>query len=162
MDSTSKDAAPRDTLAGDTASHGVLEGTRIRTLDGLLPVEYLQPGDRIVTRSGARRLVALSVQKRRSIDLVRIRASVLDRDHPEDDLLVAPGQGIVIRDWRAHVLYKQPAAVIPAGRLEDGEFVLREVHHGVRLFSLRFAEDEVIWAEGLELGCPGVEAEVTA
>ena len=36
---------------------GMVAGTRIRTLEGLLPVEYLEPGDRIVTRSGARRLL---------------------------------------------------------------------------------------------------------
>ena len=31
-------------------------GTMIYTLDGALPVEYLSPGDRIVTRAGAKKL----------------------------------------------------------------------------------------------------------
>lgn len=34
-------------------------GTIIYTLDGALPVEYLEPGDRIITRAGARILRAL-------------------------------------------------------------------------------------------------------
>ncbi len=45
-------------------------------------------------------------------------------------------------------------AAIPAARLADGEFVCVERHLNVRLFALRFDEDEVIYAEGLELACP--------
>ena len=41
--------------------NGLLAGTQVRTLDGLIPVEFLEPGDRIVTRDGARQLMAISV-----------------------------------------------------------------------------------------------------
>jgi len=161
MDITSRGADQIDERIG-TELTGVVAGTRIRTLDGVLPVEFLQPGDRIVTRSGARRLEAVSILRRRVMDLVRIRASVLDRDHPEEDLLLAPNQRVIIRDWRARVLHRRSAAAIPAAQLEDGEFVLRETHGQVRLFTLRFAEDEVIWAEGLELACPAMAHEALA
>jgi hypothetical protein len=141
---------------------GIVEGTNVRTLDGVLPVEYLEPGDRIVTRSGARRLVAVSVQRRRFVDLVRIRASTLGHDRPDSDLLVAPGQLVLVRDWRARALYGCDIAAIPALRLVDGEFVLREVHRTadgpVSLYTLRFDTDETIWAAGLELACPSVSA----
>ena len=140
--------------AGVEPQPGMLAGTSIRTLDGVLPVDYLAPGDRIVTRSGARRLVSVSVQTRKMIDLVRIRASTLGHDRPEQDLFVAPGQPILIRDWRAKAIFGTPVAAIPAARLADGEFVCLETHHQVRLFTLRFDEDEVIYAEGLELACP--------
>jgi hypothetical protein len=138
---------------------GVLEGTEVSTLDGTLPVEYLQPGDRIVTRSGARKLKAVSVLQRRAMTLIRIRASVLGHDRPETDVLVAPGQCVLVRDWRAQALYRQTCAAIPAERLEDGEFVVRELHSHVRLYMLRFDDDEVIYADGLELACPAVVAE---
>jgi hypothetical protein len=148
--------------AGVDGTAGVVAGTHIRTLDGLLPVDYLQPGDRIVTRSGARRLVAVSVLRRRGLDLVRLRASTLGHDRPETDLLVAPGQRLIIRDWRARALYGAAVAAIPAARLVDGEFILHERVASARLFSLRFDADEVIWAEGLEIDCPGVEAPALA
>lgn len=141
---------------------GVVSGTRIRTQEGILPVEYLQPGDRIITRSGARRLASMSVQLRRGLELVRVRASTVGHDRPEADLLVAPGQGLVIRDWRARALYGQEVAAIPAARLVDGEFILRERLAAVRLFSLRFDADEVVWAEGLEIDCPAVEVPAIA
>jgi hypothetical protein len=134
---------------------GMAAGTRVRTLDGVLPVEYLQPGDRIVTRSGARRLVGVSVRQSSALDVVRVRASSLGFDRPDADLLLGPAQPVVVRDWRARILYGAEVAAVPSSRLADGEFVSRETRD-VRLFTLRFAEDEVIWAEGLELACPAV------
>ena len=133
---------------------GMLAGSRIRTLEGVLPVEYLEPGDRIVTRSGARRLTGVSVQVRADADVIRIRASTLGHDRPDQDLLVLPGQPIVIRDWRARTLYGAAVAAIPAARLVDGEFIRRETLPEARLFTLKFDEDEVIYAEGLEIACP--------
>lgn len=140
--------------AGAEPQPGMLAGTQVRTLDGVLPVEYLTPGDRIVTRNGARKLVSISVQSRKMVDLVRIRASTLGHDRPEQDLLLSPGQPVLIRDWRAKAIFGLPVAAIPAARLADGEFVCLETHRQVRLFTLRFDEDEVIYAEGLELACP--------
>jgi hypothetical protein len=153
---TPKGVSTSDDQTGALLLGGMAAGTCIRTLDGLLPVEYLEPGDRIVTRSGARRLVAVSVVVRRAHDVVRIRAATLGHDRPESDLRVGPAQGIVVRDWRAQALYGSDMAAIPAARLADGEFVIRERQTEVRLFTLRFAEDEIIWADGLELACPAM------
>jgi hypothetical protein len=141
---------------------GLFAGTQIRTLDGLLPVEFLEPGDRIVTRAGSRRLVAVSVMQRRIASVVRIRATTLGHDRPEQDLLLAPGQPVMIRDWRARVLYGADMAAIPASRLADGEFVVTEVLRDVRLYTLRFDEEEVIYAEGLEIACPAIAADALA
>lgn len=140
--------------AGSDPAPGVLAGTMVRTLDGVLPVEYLTPGDRIVTRGGMRRVTSISVVTRKMIDLVRIRASTMGHDRPDQDLLVSPGQPILIRDWRAQAIFGMPVATVPAARLADGEFVCLETHRNARLFTLRFDEDEVIYAEGLELACP--------
>jgi hypothetical protein len=134
----------------------VQAGTLIRTLDGLLPVEYLNPGDRIVTRDGALRLMSLAVAAHPKAELVCIRATMLGLDQPERDLWLAPGQRLMIRDWRAQVLCGQTAAAIPAVRLVDGEFIQRCQNKNVRLFTLRFQDDAVIWAEGLELVCPSL------
>jgi Hint domain len=140
--------------AGTPSMPGILAGTMVRTLDGVLPVEFLEPGDRIVTRSGARKLTALLAVARKQIDLVRIRASTMGHDRPDQDILVSPDQPVIIRDWRAQVLYGVPVAAVPARRLADGEFVVAETRLNATLFSLRFDEEEVIYAEGLELACP--------
>jgi hypothetical protein len=137
---------------------GLAAGTRVRTLDGVLPVEFLEPGDRIVTRSGARKLVAVSVRRCRATWVVRLSASTIGHGRPEADLLVGPGQQVIVRDWRARVLYGAEIAAVPSARLADGESVLRETRRQVLLYTLRFTEDEVIWAEGVELACPAVTA----
>ena len=140
---------------------GMLVGTKVRTLEGTLPVEYLEPGDRIVTRAGARRLVGVSVLVLANADLVRIRASSLGHDRPDQDLLVSPIQPVVIRDWRARALYGTSVAIIPATRLVDGEFVLAESLPSARLFSLHFQDHEVIYAEGLQIVCPARQPAAT-
>lgn len=146
--------------ADGSALAGIAAGTGICTLDGILPVEYLEPGDRVVTRSGARRLMAISVKKHQGEGLIRVRASTLGHDRPERDLLIAEGQHVYVRDWRAKLLFGADAAAVPAARLADGEFILRESDQSSRtpvyLYVLRFDEDEVIWAEGLELFCPAL------
>ena len=147
---------------GKPCLRGLVAGTQIRTLDGLIPVEFLEPGDRIVTRDGARRLVAVSVLQRRMLAVVRIHASTLGHDRPERDLLLAPEQPVIIRDWRARALYGVAAAAIPASRLSDGEFIVTEVARNVNLYTLCFASEEVIYAEGLELICPAVDVPTPA
>ncbi len=140
--------------AGTPPTAGILAGTKVRTLDGVLPVDFLTSGDRIVTRAGMRRLTSVSVVARKTVDLVRIRASTMGHDRPDQDLLVSPDQPILIRDWRAQAIFGQAVAAVPASRLADGEFVCLESHRNVRLYTLRFDDDEVIYAEGLELACP--------
>lgn len=155
MDSLTRHTAPS---GGDLkTAQGILAGTHVRTLDGVLPVEFLEPGDRIVTRGGSARLVSMSSSRRRAVTLIRITASSLGHDRPETDLLLAPGQRVMIRDWRARVLYGAEFAAIPAASLADGEFVLAEMRAEARLFTLRFDTDEVIYAEGLELACFATE-----
>jgi hypothetical protein len=141
---------------------GMASGTRIRTLDGVLPVEFLEPGDRIVTRSGARKLVAVSVRRCRAAQVVRLSASTLGHTRPEADLLLGPGQSVIVRDWRARVLYGADVAAVPAARLTNGESVQRETRRQVLLYTLRFAEDEVIWAEGVEIACASVTTALPA
>jgi hypothetical protein len=140
-----------------SSRQGLLAGTQVRTLDGVLPVEFLAPGDRIVTRSGSARLVSVSTSRRAIMSLIRITASSLGYDRPESDLFLAPGQRVMIRDWRARVLYGADFAAIPASRLADGEFVLAVTRTDARLFTLRFECEEVIYAEGLELACLATE-----
>ncbi len=61
---------------------GLPVGTVILTLEGALPVEYLEPGDRIVTRAGAR------VLKR--IDTPAPHSFALEFEGPE--VIYADGQ----------------------------------------------------------------------
>ena len=152
------------TLGFDTAEavvdmaplSGITAGTKVLTLDGDLPVQFLSPGDRVITRSGARVLRDITVSVVRDAAMVRISASALGHDRPEDDLFVAPSQPILLRDWRAKALYGSDVAMVAAQRLADGDYIRLETVAEVRLFTLQFEREEVVYAGGLELACAPV------
>lgn len=135
-------------------SAALAAGTGVLSLAGELPVEFLEPGDRIITRSGARILRSVEVTVVQNARVIRLSPHVLGANRPGADLVVAPDQPILIRDWRAQALYGAAQALVPAARLADGEYIRAETLAEVRLYTLRFDADEVIYAGGLELACP--------
>lgn len=132
---------------------GIIAGATVLTLDGDLPVQFLAPGDRVITRSGARTLRAIEVVILTDAPMIRISASALGHDRPVDDMFVAPDQPILIRDWRAKALYGAQTAMVPASQLADGDYIRAELVTEARLFTLYFDADVVIYAGGLELAC---------
>ena len=136
--------------------HGLAMGTQVLSLDGMMPVEYLNPGERIITRAGARTLIAVEVTLMQNAKVIRISAGVLGVDRPTEDMIVTPDQPILIRDWRAKALVGVPVALIPAARLVDAEYIRADVMSELRVYTLRFEEDVVIYAGDLELACTGM------
>ena len=136
--------------------HGLACGTTVLTLDGILPVEFLSPGDRIVTRDGAQRLASIEVTVVQNARVIRISEGTLGIDRPEGDMIVSPDQPIMIRDWRAKAMFGKQTAMVPAASLVDGAYIRAEVLPQVRFYTLRFANDAVIYAGGLELACAPV------
>ena len=146
--------APRAALTyGQSPGFGLAQGTSVLTLDGALPVEYLTLGDRILTRSGVRRLKAVEMTRLAHARMVRISADVLGTGKPEAEVLVVAGQPVLIRDWRAKALYGTAQVLVPAAGLADGEYIRAEVMREVRVFTLKLDGDAVIYAGGLELAC---------
>lgn len=131
---------------------GMAAGTPVMTLRGAVAVQDLLPCDRLVTRSGARVLRAVTCTQA-TVALVRFPAGTLGHDRPDAALLLAPGQGVLVRDWRAHALYGQSQAVVPAARLADGQVVRRMPPAPVRLFTLHLDGPQVVQAAGLDLAC---------
>ena len=133
--------------------HGIAMGSTVLTLDGALPVEFLSPGDRILTRAGARRLRSIEVTVIQNDRVIRVTQDSLGNDRPCEDMIVVPEQPLLIRDWRANAMCGAAQAMIAAERLADGEFIRAEIIAEVRIFTLRFQAEEVIYAGGLELAC---------
>jgi hypothetical protein len=141
---------------GTVGLQAILLGTPVLTLEGEMPVEFLQPGDRVLTRAGMRRLVQVEVSLVQNARVVMISHDTLGVDRPTADVTVSAAQPILIRDWRAKALVGQAQAMIAAGRLVDGEYIRAAVLPEARFFTLAFAEDAVIYAGGLELACPAL------
>lgn len=136
--------APGAALAG-----GVAAGVRIYTLEGALPVEFLEAGDRVVTRTGARRLRRV-IAGSHTGSLVRIAPGALGHDRPGAPLLIGAQARLLMRDWRIEVIYGKREALVPATAMVDGTYVT--LGRGrAQLFALEFDEPEVIYADGVEI-----------
>lgn len=132
---------------------GIAQGTTVLTLQGALPVEYLSPGDRVVTRTGARVLRAVEVSVVRDVAVVTIAPGALGHDRPDAPLCLPADQPVLVRDWRAKALYGAREAAVPASRLVDGEFLTQGRQPELRLFRLVFDRVETVYADGVELVC---------
>lgn len=134
----------------------MLAGTSVLTLEGELPVEFLQPGDRVLTRAGMRRLKQVEVSVVQNARVVCIAHGTLGVDRPAEDVMVSAAQQILVRDWRAKAMFGTNSAMIPAAKLADGEYIRGLTVAEARFFTLSFDEDAVIYASGLELSCPAL------
>ena len=132
---------------------GLLAGTRVLTAEGVLPVELLGPGDRVITRAGMRRLLAVEWLVQARAPVVRIAPRSLGAGRPGVVVVVGPAQPLLIRDWRAQALWGQAEAVVPARRLVDGSLIRDAVLPVAHFLTLHFAADEVVYAEGVEIAC---------
>jgi hypothetical protein len=123
------------------------------TRSGEVRAADLTPGARVVTRDGGfRTLAAVELRQVEGVALVRIAAGALGDCRPERDLIVAPGQPVLVRGARALAQFGRSQALAPAEGLVDGAGVARVAPEGAQtLVTLRFEGDHVIYASGLEL-----------
>lgn len=130
---------------------GLVAGSEIATADGLIPVEFLEPGDRIVTR--AHGFVALqavgSAQVRTG--MVYVAPGALGENRPAAGLQLPAGQTVLLRGWRSMSLFRTPQSVVPVGCTVDGGAVIDLGAREVRMFRLQFPRPEVIYVNGLEI-----------
>lgn len=148
-------ASPRPTArAGGNSiacEAGLAPGTIVMTLDGAIPVEFLTPGDRIITRRGVRKLKAvLRHTLPEGTPRVVVSAQALG-GKPAKDVTLMPGQRILIRDWRARALWRKDIAAPQVARLVDGEHIRTETKGRQIMLSLYFGAPEILYADGLEL-----------
>ncbi len=142
-------------------------GTHILTPAGERAVQNLSVGDRIVTRDhgvqairwiGSTRLPANALAARPDLRPVRIAAGALGPNTPVRDLSLSRQHRVLVRDWRADVLFGSPDGVLTPAftlindttvRVVDDSATYKDVG-GVEYFHIAFDTHEVIYSEGLE------------
>lgn len=123
---------------------GLLAGTLVVTPEGLLPVELLGPGDRVATRRGFSRLVAVDWRRVSGAQVVVIGQGAPDAGWPQEGVAVAPGQPVTLPG-----LGTMPAAALPAG----DPATRRETRALADFVVLRFATPQSVLAGALAFGC---------
>ena len=135
----------------DTPVNALTVGTQVLTLEGALPVEFLTPGDRVITRDrGAARLRGLRARTLR-LPAVTIVPGTLGHMRPDHEVTLPAAQEILLRDWRASALFGAEQALVPLARLVDGTFIQDAGEVVLHLCELVFDQPHILYADGLEL-----------
>ena len=137
----------------DVSPAGFAAGSIVLTLDGALPVEFLSPGDRVITRDQGMAILRDMHRAEVTCEMVSIKAGTLGHTRPEHDTLLPADQKVLLRDWRAQALFGAPQALAPARKLIDGEFIRLMGRQTLTLFQLDFAAPHILYVDGMELAC---------
>ena len=130
---------------------GFATGTIVLSQEGEMPVEFLSPGDRIISRDTGFATLAHISYSLRLIRAVRFAAGSLGHTRPEQDLILPESQKVLVRDWRAQSLFGVDKALVQASQLIDGEFICDLGLQPMTLYQLHFSQPHVIYAGGLEV-----------
>ncbi|WP_298257052.1 Hint domain-containing protein [uncultured Litoreibacter sp.] len=124
-------------------------GTRIETENGLVEVQYLQPGDRIMTRdaglqeltwTGARRVDAIG-----SLAPIVISKGALGNSR---DLIVSPQHRMLIEGWQAELWFGESEVFVKAKDLVNGDTIYSREGGKVNYHHILFDQHQVVFAEG--------------
>lgn len=152
-------ALPLSLDAPDFLPGGLAAGTGIATPDGLVPVERLGPGDRVIARDGGTRTIACSLHWEAGggrlrlaprLTAICIRAGALGPGQPSRDLTLAPGQEIAVAGPVVRALFGCGRVLVPAARLAGLPGIAPAGREAPRAFvRLTLSAPDLMLAEGL-------------
>ena len=130
---------------------GILGNAQVLTMNGYVPISSLEAGERVITRNGMRILKELRVE-RHKMRPIRVAQGTLGFSRPNSDMLIAPDQKVLVRDWRAEMLFGRDMVVVNINTLLDGEYIVEDAELGVHdVYQLRFDSEEIFYADGVEV-----------
>jgi hypothetical protein len=129
-----------------------VQGTLIATSRGEKPVEYLKPGDQVITRDngvqeirwiGSRHIGWKTLSANPHLKPVVIRWGALDWGAPAHDLFVSPNHRILVRDPDGEEVLATAKQLVGNDGVEEVDAM------GVTYFHLMFERHEVILSDGI-------------
>lgn len=135
-----------------TAGAGLAPGTLILTQDGPLPVEHLFAGDRVAIMGGGFATLR-GVERLRAVGAEVVVLTPGAAPGLRAGLTLAADHPVLLADWRAQVVFGQPAVLSRAGALADHPGATCERRPVQTLIRLEFDAPQIINANGLWLGC---------
>ena len=140
--------------------NGLLGGAQVLTLRGYMPIKSLEAGDRIVTRNGMRTLQKLHVETH-LMRPIRVGQGTLGFTRPNADMMMAPDQEVMVRDWRAEMLFGRDMVIVNINTMVDGKHIAQEAELAMHdVYQLRFEDEEIFYADGVEIVSDFAEASV--
>ncbi|WP_460275500.1 Hint domain-containing protein [Celeribacter sp. ULVN23_4] len=138
----------------------VARGTLVETESGPVPVEKLAIGDMVKTVDAPARPVRwigcshISNSRLKgdpSLRPIRISAGTFGDNRPSRDLMVSPQHRILVKDWRAELLFGAEEVLVPAkGLVNDQTIRVDHDAEDIDYFHVLFDQHEIMVTEGLE------------
>ncbi|MFM2356170.1 MAG: hypothetical protein RLZZ528_1906 [Pseudomonadota bacterium] len=143
--------ALRPSAAADTTLQSLFAATaRVATISGEVEAARLTPGMRVLTRDSGYRPVR-SVRASGLDALIQVAAGRLGNAF---DLCLSPRTGLLITAPCFGELYGAAEVLVPAESLIDGDGVtMLRRPQAVQMITLDLGDSEVIWADGVSVGC---------
>ncbi|WP_298678478.1 Hint domain-containing protein [uncultured Lentibacter sp.] len=139
------------------AAAGIPLGSVVLTLEGALPVEFLTPGDRVITRDTGMAILRSVDVSEAECDVVFVGAAALGPSRPDSNSLLAATQKLLVRDMNYRPTTAQDQAFFTARELVNGSSVRETGRQKLKLFKLNFDSSHVVYVNGLELAFAPIE-----
>ncbi|SIN96136.1 Hint domain-containing protein [Vannielia litorea] len=147
----------------DLGPAGISASARILTARGERRLGDLEPGERIISRtSGMIRLAGLTRFDCEACPIA-LAPHALGNGRPSDLVHVSPAQKLLLRDWRAKLLFGSAAALAPAAALVDNGYITRTPRlTGMEMVTLHFDAPQILYIGMLECAFEPDEASQAA
>lgn len=140
---------------GTLSRSGLIEGTKVEAADGWRSVESLMRGDAVFTFDGGlRQIEAIHRQEIRPARALLVPGGALDNCA---DMMLLPGQHMLLESPRAEDSFGSPLALVPAAALA-GYHAITWINSSAKvaeIITLQFEEEEVVYGNtGALFHCP--------
>lgn len=143
-------ARKTESIAQDRPVLGVPAGSSILTNAGELPIEYVGAGDKAITRDrGMAEITQIDPVDYRG-PVVRLTTGTFGKASPDREVMMPADQLILLRDWRAKMLFGVDEVMVPLHRLVDDEFITLIPNGQITLFQISLTAGHILYANGLE------------
>lgn len=132
-------------------------GSQIATIGGLVPVDQLKVGDKVITRDngyqeirwiGRNQLSPSALARQPHLKPVMIRKGSLGADLPGRDMMVSPQHRMLLTNAELMLHFGESEVLVPAKHLVNDQNIGRVTTQGVEYIHVLFDHHEVILADG--------------
>ena len=131
---------------------GFPAGTRLQCCDGMIPVEFLDVGDRVISRDVGTVWIEQISPIVVDTHFIRFQSHALHEKSPVVEVLLPHDQLVLVRNWRAREIFWADRALVEAKDLVDHLLVEMTEKRKDVVFQITFSAPHIVYLEGIEVG----------